>query len=108
MADQGKQKLRMAFRHLEREMPQSMAQLLRKLRHPDARWFRIPAGVLLIFGGIFSILPVLGLWMLPLGLLLIAYDVPFLREPMARFTIWGAGQWATFRQWLARRGQPGG
>ena len=36
----------------------------------------------------FSILPGLGFWMLLLGLLLIAYDVPFLRRPMARLTIW--------------------
>ena len=109
VADQGKQKLRTAFRHLEREMPESMARVLRKLRHPDARLIRIPVGVLLIVGSILSILPVFGLWMLPLGLLLIAYDVPFLREPMAHFTIWAARQWARFRQWLARkRGQPSG
>ena len=37
---------------------------------------------LLIFGGIFSFLPVLGLWMLPLGLLLFAQDVPVLQKPM--------------------------
>jgi hypothetical protein len=33
---------------------------------------RIPLAILLIFGGIFSFLPVLGLWMLPLGLVLFA------------------------------------
>ena len=36
--------------------------------------------ILLILGGIFSFLPVLGLWMLPLGLLLIAQDVPLLQK----------------------------
>jgi hypothetical protein len=41
-----------------------------------------------VVGGVLSILPVLGIWMLPLGLLLVAYDVPFLREPVGRFTIW--------------------
>ena len=40
--------------------------------------------ILLILGGIFSILPVLGLWMLPLGLLLFAQDVPLLQTPMAQ------------------------
>ncbi len=44
--------------------------------------------MVLIFGGIFSFLPILGVWMLPLGLMLIAADVPFLRRPMARFTMW--------------------
>jgi hypothetical protein len=39
----------------------------------------------LIVGGIFGFLPVLGFWMVPLGLILIAQDVPFLRGPVARF-----------------------
>ena len=40
--------------------------------------------VLLVAGGIFSFLPVLGLWMLPLGLVLFAQDVPVLQKPMAK------------------------
>ena len=48
---------------------------MRWLRQPSARWVRIPAGLLLIVGGVFSILPVLGLWMLPLGVVLLAEDV---------------------------------
>ena len=57
-------------------------------------------GVLFIIGGLVSFLPVLGIWMLPLGLLLIAYDVPFWREPVGRFTIWGAQKWASLRRSL--------
>jgi hypothetical protein len=63
---------------------------------------RISAGVLLVLGGVFSILPFLGIWMLPLGLLLVAHDVPVLREPIARFTIWGTRKWAALRQQLFR------
>ncbi|MDG1115847.1 MAG: hypothetical protein P8N72_01790 [Flavimaricola sp.] len=44
---------------------------------------RIPAAVLLILGGILSILPVLSIWMLPIGLLLLAVDVPFLQQPVS-------------------------
>jgi hypothetical protein len=44
-------------------------------------------------GGVFSILPVLGLWMLPLGLVLIAQDIPFLRRPMARLIAWINDRW---------------
>jgi hypothetical protein len=95
--------LRRAFKHLEREVPETVARIIRNLRHPRAQWIRIPVGVLLVLGGIFSILPFLGIWMLPLGLLLIAYDVPFLREPVGRFTIWGTRKWATFRQRFFRR-----
>ncbi len=36
----------------------------------------MPVGLLLIVGGVFSILPVLGLWMLPLGLVLLSEDFP--------------------------------
>jgi hypothetical protein len=63
----------------------------------------MPVGALLTLGGIFSILPFLGIWMLPLGLLLIAYDVPILREPVGRFTIWGIRKWAAVRQRLFRQ-----
>ena len=41
--------------------------------------------LLLIIGGIAGIvLPVLGFWMVPLGLALLAVDVPFLRGPLGR------------------------
>jgi hypothetical protein len=58
----------------------------------------LPVGILFVIGGIFSILPVFGLWMLPLGLLLMAYDIPFLRKPVGRFTIWAVRKWARLRQ----------
>ncbi len=85
-----KRALRAAFKRLEIELPERGGKALRWLRHPASRWVRIPAAVLLTFGGIFSFLPLLGAWMLPLGLLLIASDVPVLRLPVSRFTIWGA------------------
>ncbi len=49
---------------------------------------RVPAGVGLIAGGIFSFLPVLGIWMLPLGVVLLAKDIPPLRKPSARMLAW--------------------
>lgn len=100
---EGKRILRRAFQSLERELPERAAQAVRSLRHPDARWVRIPIGILSVIGGIFSFLPVLGIWMLPLGLLLIAYDVPVLRKPVGRFTIWSTQKWVSFRLWLRRK-----
>lgn len=47
-------------------------------------WLRIMLGILLILGGLLSFLPLLGLWMLPLGILLLAEDMPFLRRPTMR------------------------
>lgn len=58
------------------------------LLRPHARWIRIPAGLLLVLGGIFSILPILGIWMLPLGLILLAEDVPLLRRWRERALDW--------------------
>jgi hypothetical protein len=99
---EGKRVLRQAFRELERELPERVARVVRRLRHPDARWIRIPVGLLAVLGGILSFLPVLGIWMLPLGLLLLAYDIPFLRKPVGRFTIWAAWRWARLRRAVAR------
>jgi hypothetical protein len=46
---------------------------------------RTLVALLLIIGGIAGIvLPVLGFWMVPLGLALLAVDVPFLRGPLGR------------------------
>jgi len=40
--------------------------------------------MLLIVGGFLGFLPILGFWMVPLGILLVAEDVPFLRRPTIR------------------------
>ena len=105
---EGRRALREAFKRLERELPAWGGRGLRRLRHPHARWLRIPIGLLAIVGGVFSFLPVLGIWMLPLGLLLIASDVPVLRRPVARFTIWMLERWTGLRAWRgARRSRPG-
>ncbi len=37
-------------------------------------------GVLFMIGGVFGFLPVLGFWMIPLGLAFIALDLPFARH----------------------------
>lgn len=47
------------------------------------RRVRIPTAFLLILGGVFSFLPVLGIWMLPLGLMLLAVDVPVIRPTVS-------------------------
>lgn len=44
---------------------------------------RLPLAFLLMIGGLFAFLPVLGLWMIPLGLLLLAVDLPALRPPIS-------------------------
>lgn len=61
-------------------LPWRLQRIVRWLRRPSSRWARIPAGVLFMIGGCLAILPVLGLWMLPLGMVLLAEDVPMLRR----------------------------
>lgn len=83
---------------LEHWLPRWIAGPLRWLRAPAARWVRIPVGVLLIVAGLFSFLPLLGLWMLPLGLLLLAQDLPFLRRPVRWGTIMLERRWLRWRR----------
>jgi hypothetical protein len=61
---------------------------IRSLRRPSLRWVRFAAGVLLIAGSFLSILPVFGIWMLPLGLILLAEDIPALRRARNRLLDW--------------------
>jgi hypothetical protein len=74
---------------LERICPAYLAKPIHFLRQPRLRWLRLTAGVLLIIGGLFWFMPILGLEMIPIGLMLIALDVPFLRGPVARMIAWG-------------------
>lgn len=75
------------FEALGRLVP-PLRGLLSVLRRDS--WFpvRLPVALLLIAGGVFSFMPFLGIWMLPLGLLLLAVDLPFLRGPISGLIIW--------------------
>ncbi|PZA13156.1 hypothetical protein DNX69_05245 [Rhodopseudomonas palustris] len=87
-------------RHLqwfESKLPPRPAHFVGWLRRPSSKYVRLPLGVALVGGGMLSFLPVLGLWMLPLGMVLIAQDVPALERPTARALNW------VERKWLARQ-----
>jgi hypothetical protein len=73
---------------LIQRLPERMQPAVRWLRRPSAKWVRLPAGVLLMIGSVFSILPVLGLWMLPLGAVLLAEDIMPLRRLTDRVLNW--------------------
>lgn len=55
---------------------------LSRIRHwikdhlPNSPWVRVPVGVVLVLGGALGFLPVLGFWMIPAGLLVLAIDFP--------------------------------
>lgn len=95
-------------RHLdrfERRLPHWIASPLRWLRAPSSRWVRIPVGLLLIIAGFFSFLPLLGLWMLPLGVLLLAQDLPFLRRPTRWSLILLERRWLRWKRRQRRAGR---
>jgi hypothetical protein len=69
-------------------LPSMLGSVVRWLRRPSARLVRVPAGLLLICGGFLSILPVFGLWMFPLGLILLAEDIPAVRRWRDRLLDW--------------------
>lgn len=67
---------------------QLMAVTRRAARWADRRMprgLRSVAGVFLALGGVVGFLPIVGFWMLPVGLALIALDIPALR---ARLLVW--------------------
>lgn len=69
-------------------LPRELRATVRWLRRPSSRWVRITGGVLLIAGSFLSILPIFGLWMLPLGLTLLAEDIAPLRQLRDRILDW--------------------
>ena len=52
------------------------------------RWLRQSIGVPLVAGGLLGFLPVLGYWMLPLGLALLAVAWPVARRLYRRLIVW--------------------
>lgn len=75
-------RLKRQFDALSRTAPAARRPLA-SLQERRMWYLRLPLGLLLIAGGFLGFLPVLGFWMVPLGLLLIAIDVPALRAPVS-------------------------
>lgn len=68
---------------LKGHLPDWAGRFLGMVLAPRAVWVRLPLALLLMGGGIVGFfLPVLGI--LPLGLALLALDLPFMCGPMAR------------------------
>ncbi len=72
---------------------------------PRSRALRMALGVSLIGGGLLAFLPVLGLWMLPLGLLVLSVDSPIVRRLRRRLEVRWGRTWPLSRL-LGRAGSP--
>ncbi len=55
---------------------------------PQSKPVRIGLGILLVAGGLVGFLPVLGFWMIPLGLLVLSIDLPIVRRWRRQLTVW--------------------
>ena len=91
--------------HLLTKLPDRARSAIEWLRHPPRRWLRLVAAMLLISGGVLSLLPVLGLWMLPLGLALMSDDVPSLKTPLEHAARWIERTWRKTRTVWRNRGR---
>ena len=55
---------------------------------PSSKPLRIALGVALCFGGFLGFLPILGFWMLPLGLMVLSIDLAPVRRFRRRVALW--------------------
>ena len=60
----------------------------RKFRLPRSRTGRVLLGSALVIGGIAGFLPILGFWMLPLGLIILSIDLALVRRHRRRLQVW--------------------
>lgn len=68
----------------------------RRIALPGNRPLRIGLGLVLVGCGFLGFLPILGFWMIPLGLLVLSVDLPSVRRFRRRLEVkWG--------RWRARR-----
>jgi hypothetical protein len=87
-AEKNEHRLRRQFEAIERWLPVGK-RTIRAMRERRYRLVRIPLALVLIPGGLLGFLPVLGFWMLPVGLLLLAVDVPAMRPAISAALIRG-------------------
>ncbi|MBV9991862.1 MAG: hypothetical protein JOZ72_11280 [Alphaproteobacteria bacterium] len=68
------------------------------IKLPRSKFQRVALGIGLLIGGLLWFLPVLGLWMFPLGIMVLSIDFHPLRRMRRRFDI----RWARWRRGKAR------
>ena len=77
--------------------------MLSRVPTPTTKLGRTILGVLLIIGGILGFLPVLGFWMIPLGLLILSQDFASVRRFRRRWQVKLTRWWEERKQRRAAR-----
>lgn len=75
----------------------------RSIDLPRNRWLRMALGAAFIVGGILAVLPVFGLWMIPVGLAILSVDVPPIRRWSARTAVRLRQRYPEQWAWLHRK-----
>ena len=70
--------------------PRTFQLVGRDIPMPASRTGRIILGVLFVLFGLLGFLPVLGFWMVPVGLLILSQDLAVVRRWRRRFSVWYA------------------
>ena len=75
----------------------------RTINLPRSRMARTLIGVGLIIFGVFGFLPVVGFWMIPLGLVVLSIDSPWVRRLRREYSVKLMRWLKTRHTWLWRR-----
>lgn len=70
------------------KIPRPLGRFIRWMRKPELRWLRLIAGILFVICGFVGFLPILGFWMVPLGLIILAQDSKWLQRPTLKAITW--------------------
>jgi hypothetical protein len=74
----------------ELKKPRTIKIFNREIPMPASRIGRIVLGVLFVFFGLLGFLPILGFWMVPVGLLILSQELAMVRRWRRRFSVWWA------------------
>ncbi|OQM76941.1 hypothetical protein [Manganibacter manganicus] len=88
----------MTAEHKSDTAPRKISIFGRDFPMPRSRALRIAIGIVLIVFGLFGFLPILGFWMIPVGLLVLSYEFASVRRWRRRVVVW----------WERRRRKDGG
>ncbi len=69
----------------------------REVPVPRSRLARIGLGIACVLLGFVGFLPVIGFWMVPLGLAILSIDIPVVRRLRRRLEVWVLRRWAIFK-----------
>ncbi len=70
----------------------------RTVRLPKSRFLRVAMGFAFIAMGLVGFLPVVGFWMIPVGLVILSVDSPLARRLRRRAEVWALRRYNRWRR----------